>query len=236
MLGPPPPPPPPFPFAPFPPCQPRLRPPPPLPALPYFACLGLGVPGAWGALADGGWGGHTRRVRQSEKMDKCIASLVETLGTLRTGRANPAMLDRIIVDYYGAPTPLQSLAGVTCPDAQTVQIQPFDQGAIKDIERAIIDSDTGFTPNNDGKVLRINVPALTAERRKEMAKMCGKMGEEGKVALRNVRRECMTLVKELEAGEDETRAMEAEVEKAAKEYGKKVDQLVKDKEKEITSL
>tara|TARA_B100001121_G_C18599858_1_gene578969 strand:- start:531 stop:1040 length:510 start_codon:yes stop_codon:yes gene_type:complete len=169
-------------------------------------------------------------------MDKCIASLVETLGTLRTGRANPAMLDRIIVDYYGAPTPLQSLAGVTCPDAQTVQIQPFDQGAIKDIERAIIDSDTGFTPNNDGKVLRINVPALTAERRKEMAKMCGKMGEEGKVALRNVRRECMTLVKELEAGEDETRAMEAEVEKAAKEYGKKVDQLVKDKEKEITSL
>lgn len=135
-----------------------------------------------------------------------------------------------------APTPLQSLAGITCPDAQTVMVQPFDAGAMKEIEKAIIESDTGFTPNNDGKVLRINVPALTAERRKEMAKMCGKMGEEGKIALRNVRRDCMALVKEKEAGEDETRAMEAEVEKAAADYGKKVDKLVKDKEKEITSL
>jgi ribosome recycling factor len=169
-------------------------------------------------------------------MDKCITSLIETLGTLRTGRANPAMLDRIVVDYYGAPTPLQSLAGITCPDAQTVMVQPFDAGAMKEIEKAIIESDTGFTPNNDGKVLRINVPALTAERRKEMAKMCGKMGEEGKIALRNVRRDCMALVKEKEAGEDETRAMEAVVEKAAADYGKKVDKLVKDKEKEITSL
>ena len=236
MPGPPPSPPPPSPSRPSRPASPGFGPRPPsrpCPTLRAWAWVCQGPGARWLTVRGGG---HTRRVRQSEKMDKCIASLVETLGTLRTGRANPAMLDRIIVDYYGAPTPLQSLAGVTCPDAQTVQIQPFDQGAIKDIERAIIDSDTGFTPNNDGKVLRINVPALTAERRKEMAKMCGKMGEEGKVALRNVRRECMTLVKELEAGEDETRAMEAEVEKAAKEYGKKVDQLVKDKEKEITSL
>ena len=172
----------------------------------------------------------------TELMDKCIASLVENLGTLRTGRANPAMLDRIIVDYYGAPTPLQSLAGVTCPDAQTVMVQPFDVGAIKDIEKAIIDSDTGFTPNNDGKVLRINVPALTAERRKEMAKKCGKMGEEGKIAMRNVRRDCMAMVKEFEESEDVTRAMEAEVEKVAKDFSKKVDDLVKEKEKEITSL
>ena len=119
-----------------------------------------------------------------ERMEKSIDSIRNNFNTVRTGRANATILDRIEVEYYGAMTPLKSIANATTPDAQTILIQPFDKGAISDIERAIMMSDLGLTPSNDGNAIRLNIPPLTAERRKELAKLVSKLGEDGKVALR----------------------------------------------------
>lgn len=126
-----------------------------------------------------------------ERFEKTLSALDDSLDTIRTGRANPKMLDKVVVDYYGAPTPLNQLAGVSTPDASTLVVQVFDMGAMAEVEKAIQSSDLGLTPNNDGKVIRLNIPALTQERRKEMAKGVGKMGEESKVAIRNVRRDTL---------------------------------------------
>lgn len=175
-----------------------------------------------------------------EKMEKSLDSVKRSFGTVRTGRANPSMLDRIVVEYYGAPTPLSQIANVTTPEATMLVIQPYDISAIPDIERAIMGSDLDITPNNDGKVIRLQVPPLTAERRKEMTKVTSKMGEEGKVAVRNVRRDALKKVEKLEKdgviGEDGKKDLESEVQKMTDEYVKQIDALIKAKSDELTKV
>ncbi|ABM77512.1 Ribosome recycling factor [Prochlorococcus marinus str. MIT 9303] len=131
-------------------------------------------------------------------MHKSVEATQRNFATIRTGRANPSLLDRINVEYYGTETPLKSLATISTPDSQTIAIQPFDNGSMGLIEKAIATSDLGLTPNNDGKIIRINVPPLTEERRKEFCKLAAKYAEEGKVALRNIRRDAIDKVKKLE--------------------------------------
>ena len=133
-----------------------------------------------------------------DNMHKSVEATQRNFATIRTGRANPSLLDRINVEYYGTETPLKSLATISTPDAQTIAIQPFDNGSMGLIEKAIATSDLGLTPNNDGKIIRINVPPLTEERRKEFCKLAAKYAEEGKVALRNIRRDAIDKVKKLE--------------------------------------
>ncbi|KGG25709.1 MULTISPECIES: ribosome recycling factor [unclassified Prochlorococcus] len=133
-----------------------------------------------------------------DNMHKSVEATQRNFATIRTGRANPSLLDRINVEYYGTETPLKSLATISTPDSQTIAIQPFDNGSMGLIEKAIATSDLGLTPNNDGKIIRINVPPLTEERRKEFCKLAAKYAEEGKVALRNIRRDAIDKVKKLE--------------------------------------
>ena len=133
-----------------------------------------------------------------DNMLKSVEATQRNFATIRTGRANPSLLDRINVEYYGTETPLKSLATISTPDSQTIAIQPFDNGSMGLIEKAIATSDLGLTPNNDGKIIRINVPPLTEERRKEFCKLAAKYAEEGKVALRNIRRDAIDKVKKLE--------------------------------------
>lgn len=172
-----------------------------------------------------------------ERMDKSIAAIESNFNTVRTGRANASILDRIDVEYYGAMTPLKTIANATTPDAQTIVIQPFDKGAINDIERAIMTSDLGLTPGNDGNVIRLVIPPLTAERRKELAKLVSKLGEDGKVALRNVRRDALKSIGKLEGiSEDEIKSLEDGIEKLTADYVKQVDKLVKDKEEDIATV
>jgi len=172
------------------------------------------------------------------RMEKSLESLKRSLSTISTGRANPNMLDRITVDYYGAPTPLNQMASITTPEASLLVIQPFDLTAIPDIERAILGSDVDITPSNDGKVIRLNVPQLTADRRKEMTKVASKMGEEGKVAIRNVRRDMLKKVEKLadELGEDGKKDLEDKVQKLTDSYIGLVDGQVKDKNGELTKV
>eukprot|EP00889_Picochlorum_renovo_P006186 jgi/Picre1/33216/NNA_008541.t1 len=175
-----------------------------------------------------------------EKMEKSLDSVKRNFGTVRTGRASPSMLDRIVVEYYGAPTPLQQIANVTTPEASLLVIQPYDISAIPDIERAIQGSDLDLTPNNDGKVIRLQVPPLTAERRKEMTKVTSKMGEEGKVAVRNIRRDAMKSIEKLEKdgdiGEDGRKNLEDVVQKLTDDYVKQIDALMKAKSDELTKV
>lgn len=172
-----------------------------------------------------------------ERMEKSIDAIRGNFNTVRTGRANPAILDRVEVEYYGAMTPLKTIANATTPDAQTIVIQPFDKAAIKDIERAIMMSDLGLTPGNDGIVIRLNIPPLTAERRKELAKLVSKLGEDGKVALRNVRRDAMKSIGNLEGiSEDDVKSLEEGIDKLTSDCVKQVDQLVKQKEEELSKV
>ena len=172
-----------------------------------------------------------------ERMEKSIDSIRNNFNTVRTGRANATILDRIEVEYYGAMTPLKSIANATTPDAQTTLIQPFDKGAISDIERAIMMSDLGLTPSNDGNAIRLNIPPLTAERRKELAKLVSKLGEDGKVALRNVRRDALKSIGKLEGiSEDEIKSLEDNIERITSDYVKQVDELVKQKEQDIAKV
>lgn len=177
---------------------------------------------------------------QMEKMEKSLDSVKRNFGTVRTGRASPSMLDRIVVEYYGAPTPLQQIANVTTPEASLLVIQPYDISAIPDIERAIQGSDLDLTPNNDGKVIRLQVPPLTAERRKEMTKVTSKMGEDGKVAVRNIRRDAMKTIEKLEKdgdiGEDGRKDLEDAVQKLTDDYVKQIDALMKAKSDELTKV
>jgi ribosome recycling factor len=173
-------------------------------------------------------------------MQKTIESTLRSFNTIRTGRANAAILDRIMVDYYGAPTPLKSLASVNTPDSSTITIQPFDRSSIGNIERAILMSDVGLTPNNDGSVIRLNIPPLTSERRKELVKVAAKIAEEGKVSIRNIRRDAVDEVrkqeKNSEISEDEARDLQDEIQKVTDKYVKKVDEMLADKEKDILTV
>lgn len=175
-----------------------------------------------------------------DTMEKTIDSTKRSFNTIRTGRANPSLLDRITVDYYGSETPLKSLANISTPDATTLAIQPFDRSSMATIEKAISMSDLGLTPNNDGQVIRLNIPPLTSERRKELVKLAGKLAEEGKVALRNIRRDAVDAVrkqeKSHEISEDESRSLQDEIQEITNQYTKKIDKILAEKEKDITTV
>ena len=174
------------------------------------------------------------------RMDKSIEATHHEFNSIRTGRASPALLDRVNIDYYGTATPLKSLASISAPEARLLVVQPFDPGAIKNIERAIQESDLGLTPSNDGKLVRLPIPALTEERRKDLVKVVRRVAEEGKVAIRNVRRDVMQHLKELvvngDVGDDEERRAEAQVQKITDDHTKSIDDLLKVKEAEIMEV
>ncbi len=175
-----------------------------------------------------------------EHMQKTIEATQRSFNTIRTGRASTSLLDRIVVDYYGTETPLKSLANISTPDATTITIQPYDRGSMSDIEKAIAMSDLGLTPNNNGETIRLNIPPLTSERRQQLVKTAGKLSEEGKVGLRNIRRDAIDTVrkqeKNSEISEDESRSLQDEIQKITDRYTKKIDELLAVKEKEITTV
>jgi len=173
-------------------------------------------------------------------MQKTIEATQRSFNTIRTGRASTSLLDRVMVEYYGSDAPLNSLANITTPDATTILIQPYDKGSMGQIEKAISMSDIGLTPNNDGTNIRLNIPPLTKERRKELVKMASKLAEEGKVALRNIRREAVDSVRKQEknsdVSEDEARDLQDEIQKVTDSFSKKIDDLLAVKEKDITTV
>ena len=174
------------------------------------------------------------------RMDRSIEATHTEFNSIRTGRASPALLDRISIDYYGTPTPLKSLATISAPEPRMLTVQPFDPGSLRTIERAIQESDLGLTPSNDGKLIRLPIPALTEERRKELVKVVRRVAEDGKVAIRNVRRDVMQHLRELvvkgEVGDDEERRAEQQVQKITDEHTKSIDELLKVKESEIMEV
>lgn len=168
-----------------------------------------------------------------QKMDKAIVALENKLLNIRAGRANPAMLNGIMVEYYNTPTPIQSVANVTVPDARQLMIKPFDRTILKDIERAINEANLGIAPTNNGEVIFLNIPALTEERRREYVKQAKEVAEEARVALRNIRQEENTLIKKEEYPEDEEKLMLNDVQEAINKYNKIVDEKLKEKEAEL---
>lgn len=174
------------------------------------------------------------------RMDRSIEATHHELNAIRTGRASPALLDRISVDYYGTPTPLTSLASISAPEPRLLTVQPYDPGSLKAIERAIQESDLGLTPSNDGKVIRLPIPPLTEERRKELVKVVRRVAEDGKVAIRNVRRDVLQHLRELvvngEVGDDEERRAEQQVQRITDEHTRTIDDLLKAKEAEIMEV
>lgn len=175
-----------------------------------------------------------------EKMGKSIDSLASEYTSIRAGRANPHILDKITVDYYGQPTNIQSVANISVSEARTLVIQPWEASLIKEIEKAIMVSDIGITPNNDGKVIRLSFPELTEERRKELVKDVKKKGEGAKVAIRNIRRDANDMIKKQqkanEISEDEQKDAEDEIQKMTDEFIAKIDTMVEDKSKEIMTV
>ena len=173
-------------------------------------------------------------------MQKSVEASQRNFNTIRTGRANTSLLDRLTVEYYGADTPLKSLATISTPDSQTIAIQPFDLGSIGLIEKAISVSDLGFTPNNDGKIIRINIPPLTEERRKQFCKLASKYAEEAKVALRNIRRDAIEKVKAEEKdgslSEDQSRDAQASIQKITDSYINEIEKNLSKKEAEILTV
>jgi ribosome recycling factor len=176
----------------------------------------------------------------SRKMDRSVEAAAHEFTTIRTGRASAALLDRIQIDYYGTITPLQQLATINVPEPRMLTVQPYDPGSIKSIERAIQESDLGLTPSNDGKMIRLPIPQLTEERRKELVKVVRGLAEEGRVAVRNVRRDAMHHLKDLvrngDVGDDEERRAEERVQKLTDEHVAKIDELLKRKEAEIMEV
>ena len=174
-----------------------------------------------------------------EKMQKTMKSLDSDLSAIRAGRANPHVLDRLTVDYYGSPTPIQQVANVSVPEARMIQIQPWEKKMIKEIEKAIMMSDIGINPNNDGTSIRLILPELTEERRKELAKDVKKKGEAAKVAVRNIRRDGNDALKKLkgsEVSEDEIKDLETQLQKVTDKYIKEVDVAVEAKTKEVMTV
>ena len=175
-----------------------------------------------------------------EKMEKSISSLESEYTAIRAGRANPRILDRIQVDYYGTPSPLQSVANISVPEARMIQIQPWESSLIKDIEKAILASDIGLTPANDGKVIRLVFPELTEDRRKELVKDVKKKGENAKIAVRNIRRDANDAVKKQnkanEISDDEQKQLEDRIQKLTDKYIAKVDEAVESKSTEVMTV
>jgi len=175
-----------------------------------------------------------------EHMDKSVEATRSKFGTIRTGRASPSLLDRVMVDYYGAATPLKQLATIHTAEARLLTVQPYDKNSIKGIERAILESDVGLTPNNDGSIIRLQIPELTEERRKELVKVVRNLAEEGRVAIRNIRRDVMHDLRELrdagEAGSDDEHRAEEALQKLTDEKVKELDASLKAKEEEILEV
>jgi ribosome recycling factor len=173
-------------------------------------------------------------------MQKAIEATQRSFNTIRTGRASTSLLDRVTIDYYGTPTPLKSLANIGTPDATTITVQPFDKSSMGAIERAISLSDVGLTPNNDGSMIRLNIPPLTTERRKEFVKQAGKYAEEGKISIRNIRRDAIDRVKKdeksSEISEDESKDLQDKIQKLTDKYVAKVEQVLAEKEKDIMTV
>jgi ribosome recycling factor len=175
-----------------------------------------------------------------EHMDKSVEATRGKFGSVRTGRASPALLDRISVDYYGAQTPLRQLATINAPEARLLTVQPYDKGSIKGIERAILESDIGLTPNNDGAIIRLQIPELTEERRRELVKVVRGLAEEGRVAIRNIRRDVMHDLRELrdagEAGSDDEHRAEETLQKLTDQKVTELESILKGKEEEILEV
>jgi len=175
-----------------------------------------------------------------EHMDKSVDATRHKFGSVRTGRASTALLDRITVDYYGTQTPLKQLATVSAPEARLLTVQPYDKSSMKNIERAIMESDVGLTPNNDGQIIRLQVPELTEERRRELVKVVRNLAEEGRVGIRNIRRDVMHDLRELrdagEAGSDDEHRAEEALQRLTDEKVKELDAVLKAKEEEILEV
>ena len=173
----------------------------------------------------------------SKKMDKTVKAFEKELTRVRTGRATPALLEGITVDYYGSQMPINQVASISVPESRQLLIQPWDQNVLSEIEKAILKSELGLTPNNDGKVVRVSIPPLTEERRKELVKLVGKMAEEARVAVRNVRRDFMErlkrMKKEKEISEDDMYKLQDELQKITDSHVESIDRVKGDKEKEI---
>lgn len=181
-----------------------------------------------------------RVVQFDDKMQKSYDNLMEELTSIRAGRANPHILDKIKIDYYGTPTALQQVANVNVPEPRMIQIQPWEASLIKEIEKAILSSDLGLNPNNDGKIIRLVFPELTEDRRKELAKDVKKKGENAKVAIRNIRRDANDSFKKLgksaDVSEDEIKGLEEEAQKMTDKYIAEIDKAVENKTKEILTV
>ena len=175
-----------------------------------------------------------------EKMTKCILAFETELDTIRAGRANPSLLDRVTVDYYGVPTPLNQVGEVEASDPRTITVSPWDPSLLKQIERAIVASDLGLQPQNDGKVIRIPVPQLTEERRKELTKQVSRLAEDAKVAVRNVRRDANDKLKDAkkanEVTEDEEKSLEKKIQDVTDKFVKNIDEIMSKKQKEILAI
>jgi ribosome recycling factor len=175
-----------------------------------------------------------------DRMAKSVDAIRHEFGSVRTGRASPALLDRIIVDYYGALTPLKQLATISAPEARLLSVQPYDVSSIKSIEKSILESDLGLTPSNDGKIIRLGIPELTEERRKQLVKVVRGIAEDGRIAVRNIRRDVMHDLRELkeagEAGSDDEHRAEAELQKLTDQHTAAIDAALAAKEKEILEV
>lgn len=173
-------------------------------------------------------------------MQKTVESTQRSFNTIRTGRANASLLDKVNVEYYGTPTALKSLANISTPESSIILIQPYDKGSLNIIEKAISLSDVGLTPSNDGVVIRLNIPPLTSDRRKEFVKLAAKYAEEGRVAIRNIRRDAIDLIrkqeKNAEISEDEARDQQDKLQKLTNKYTVKIDELLAEKEKDISTV
>ena len=178
--------------------------------------------------------------KYEEKMNKSISVLEENFAEVRAGRANPAILNKITVDYYGTPTPINQLGGISVPEARMIVIQPWDANVLKEIEKEILKSDIGINPNNDGKVIRLTFPELNEERRKEIVKDIRKMAEDAKVAIRSIRRdaidEAKAMQKNAEMSEDELKSAEDRIQKLTDKFVEEIDKILANKEKEVMSI
>lgn len=173
-------------------------------------------------------------------MQKTVEATQRSFNTIRTGRANATLLDRVMVEYYGSPAPLKSLANISTPDASTITIQPYDRNTLNLIEKAISLSDVGLTPNNDGSMIRLNIPQLTSDRRKEFVKLAAKYAEEGRVSIRNIRRDALDTIRKQEKNgeisEDEAQDQQEKLQKLTNKYTARIDELLAEKEKDITTV
>ena len=172
----------------------------------------------------------------TEKMDKAIEALEKKFATVRAGRANPSSLDGVMVEYYGSMTPLKQLATISVPEARQLLIKPFDKGALSAIEKAILTSNLGYNPGNDGETIRIVIPELTEERRRELVKQVKALSEDAKVTVRNIRREGLESVEKLELPEDQEKGMEKDIQDIVNEYNKKIETKLKEKEQELLTV